>query len=221
VTVTTTISARQENHGPDLVSSVNTPHLDYGWIPASHLKPGMHLKTPDGRSAVVVGGSVPAVHDGWMWDLTVPGNNDHDFYVGAHATYVLVHNVDDPQCDLAQQASSLADRQVRPPGEGDPRTVAVLRTLSGGTYEGVSGSGVAPADSVQEALDSVPEDIRPGFHGECAEIQCISQAVQAEDPVEGGDMAAARVRGPNSPAHGTPIEPCASCAWVMGRFGIG
>ena len=33
----------------------------------------MHLKTPDGQVAVVVGGSVPAVHDGWMWDLTVPG----------------------------------------------------------------------------------------------------------------------------------------------------
>ena len=41
----------------------------------------MHLKTPDGQTAVVVGGSVPAVHDGWMWDLTVPGDDDHDFYV--------------------------------------------------------------------------------------------------------------------------------------------
>jgi len=56
---------------------------------------------------VVVGGSVPADHDGWMWDLTVPGNNDHDFYVeaaqssesghaytseNAIATSVLVHN---------------------------------------------------------------------------------------------------------------------------------
>ena len=39
------------------------------------------LQGPDGQPAVVVGGSVPAVHDGWMWDLTVPGNNDHDFYV--------------------------------------------------------------------------------------------------------------------------------------------
>jgi hypothetical protein len=29
----------------------------------------------------VVGGAAPKVHDGWMWDLTVPGNNDHDFYV--------------------------------------------------------------------------------------------------------------------------------------------
>lgn len=63
----------------------------------------MHLKTPDGRSAVVVGGSVPAVHEGWMWDLTVPGNGDHDFYVepavvspptraGPTAVPVLVHN---------------------------------------------------------------------------------------------------------------------------------
>ncbi len=68
------------------------PSLDYGWIPAKHLKPGMHFKTPDGQSAVVVGGSVPAVHDGWMWDLTVPGNNDHDFYVAVAATAVLVHN---------------------------------------------------------------------------------------------------------------------------------
>jgi hypothetical protein len=82
------------------------PYLHYGWIPANHLKPGMHLKTPDGQSAVVVGGSVPADHDGWMWDLTVPGNNDHNFYVlpapsngsdGAYhvvarTTPVLVHN---------------------------------------------------------------------------------------------------------------------------------
>ena len=55
----------------------------------------MHLKTPDGQTAVVVGGSVPAAHDGWMWDLTVPGNNDHDFYVlpaQAGDVPVLVHN---------------------------------------------------------------------------------------------------------------------------------
>jgi hypothetical protein len=88
---------RQENHDPDLVSAVNTPSQNYGWIPANHLKPGMHLKTPDGQVAVVVGGSVPAVHDGWMWDLTVPGNNDHDFYVTAGIVTVLVHNVDGDQ----------------------------------------------------------------------------------------------------------------------------
>ena len=74
------------SHGTSVIHTTSShlfwdPSLDYGWIPAKQLKPGMHLKTPDGQSAVVVGGSVPAVHDGWMWDLTVPGNNDHDFYV--------------------------------------------------------------------------------------------------------------------------------------------
>jgi hypothetical protein len=69
----------------------------------------MYLKTPDGLSAIVVEGSTPADHDGWMWDLTVPGNNDHDFYVAAvqqlgydvfytvpaDAALVLVHNSDE------------------------------------------------------------------------------------------------------------------------------
>src|ERR1044071_2061958 len=27
-----------------------------------------------------------------MWDLTVPGNNDHDFYVTAGTSDILVHN---------------------------------------------------------------------------------------------------------------------------------
>jgi hypothetical protein len=56
------------------------------------LSKGEHLKTPDGTLAVADGGTTPKVHDGWMWDLTVPGNNDHDFYVAVAATAVLVHN---------------------------------------------------------------------------------------------------------------------------------
>ena len=88
------------SHGTEVIHTTKNhlfwdPYPHYGWIPANHLKPGMHLKTPDGQSAVVVGGSTPAVHDGWMWDLTVPGNNDHDFYVMAAQggdVPVLVHN---------------------------------------------------------------------------------------------------------------------------------
>ena len=85
----------------------------------------MHLKTPDGQSAVVVGGSVPAVHDGWMWDLTVPGNNDHDFYVlpaepGSHRGYysvagdtaVLVHN-NTPGCGPVLSGPNPVPRAIR------------------------------------------------------------------------------------------------------------
>jgi RHS repeat-associated protein len=71
------------------------PYLDK-WVTANKLSKGEHLKTADGTVAVADGGTVPAGHDGWMWDLTVPGNNDHDFYVTSSATPILVHNCDDP-----------------------------------------------------------------------------------------------------------------------------
>ena len=77
-TVTTALSACPEVDDRSFVSAVNTPSLNK-FLPASNLKPGTHLKTPDGQTAVVVGGSVPADQDGWMWDLTV--QDDHDFYV--------------------------------------------------------------------------------------------------------------------------------------------
>jgi Pretoxin HINT domain len=51
------------------------------WAKAASLKYGTYLRTPDGGTAVVAGGYVPRQRSGWMWDLTVPGNNDHDFYI--------------------------------------------------------------------------------------------------------------------------------------------
>jgi hypothetical protein len=68
------------------------PYLHY-WDNANKLSKNEHLKTVNGTVAVVVGGT-PNQHDGWMWDLTVPGNNDHDFYVAVRDTQVLVHNTD-------------------------------------------------------------------------------------------------------------------------------
>ena len=44
---------------------------------------GHALRPPAASHAASSAASPPAVHDGWMWDLTVPGNNDHDFYVVA------------------------------------------------------------------------------------------------------------------------------------------
>jgi hypothetical protein len=82
-------------------SGLKSEHLTHAslnkWLPASNLTSGEHLKTANGQAAVVVGGSVPVVHGGWMWDLTVPGNNDHDFYVAVGtAADILVHNTNGP-----------------------------------------------------------------------------------------------------------------------------
>ena len=84
------------SHGTAVIHTT-TNHLFWDpyrkqWRPASTLKKGEHLKTSDGTIATSDGGSTPKVRDGWMWDLTVPGNNDHDFYVQAATTAILVHN---------------------------------------------------------------------------------------------------------------------------------
>jgi YD repeat-containing protein len=119
-----TVSAVEVNHDTDLydltvkagggteVIHTTAAHLFWDpakkkWVKAAKLTKGEHLKAVHGQDAVAVGGTTPATHDGWMWDLTVPGNNDHDFYVlpakggvdvryyhvdGAGVTPVLVHN---------------------------------------------------------------------------------------------------------------------------------
>jgi hypothetical protein len=113
------------------------------WIPAKHLKKGEHLKTPDGSLAVADGGTTPKVHDSWMWDLTVPGNNDHDFYVlaGAHvdsyvssyagisASAILVHNID---CERATKNAGTIISNAR---NGIRRLLKAYQG-KGGNYQG-------------------------------------------------------------------------------------
>ena len=85
------------------------------WVPAAKLRKGEPLKTPNGIKATADGGTTPKVHDGWMWDLTVPGNNDHDFYVAVAATAVLVHNC----TEGGKIANNIADHAAERAQAGD------------------------------------------------------------------------------------------------------
>jgi Novel toxin 21/Pretoxin HINT domain len=62
------------------------------WVKAGKLKHGDRLRTSTGAVVTVVGGHSPKDGTGWMWDLSVPGGNDHDFYIDVATTAVLVHN---------------------------------------------------------------------------------------------------------------------------------
>jgi Pretoxin HINT domain len=62
------------------------------WVKAGALKYGDKLRAANGTIATAAGGTVPAGAADWMWDLSVPGGGDHDFYIDAAATAVLVHN---------------------------------------------------------------------------------------------------------------------------------
>ena len=68
----------------------------------------------------LTGATPPKVHDGWMWDLTVPGNNDHDFYVPS------IRHDSRPSSTTAQRAASRAAAEVYT--LRDPETGAVVRT---------------------------------------------------------------------------------------------
>jgi hypothetical protein len=92
------------------------------WVKAGSLRSGEALKAPGGAIAYADGGAVPPDHNGWMWDLTVTGGDDHDFYVDTAVATVLVHN-----CDPAAEGASIPDSTIiarggqgplKPPGEG-------------------------------------------------------------------------------------------------------
>ena len=146
--------AVKTGHGTAVIHTTSNhlfwdPSLNYGWIQAKQLKPGMHLKTPDGQVAVVVGGSVPAVHDGWMWDLTVPGNNDHDFYVSAGDTPVLVHNTD---CDPATAPLG----PVRPAGVGEDWTARTADNGQGTVWQKPGATGNADMTRIMNPTSRYP-----------------------------------------------------------------
>jgi hypothetical protein len=116
----------------------------------------MHLKTPDGQTAAVVGGSVPAAHDGWMWDLTVPGNNDHDFYVIAGYTPVLVHNSSCPtgfDYEGASQSGMRADK-----GGFTRAGREYAKHMGGSQLPTVTGNPAAISSAGQDMLNSILTD---------------------------------------------------------------
>jgi hypothetical protein len=74
-------------------------------------------------TATADGGTTPKIHDGWMWDLTVPGDNDHDFYVAITTTIAgLVHNC--PASDSGREQTVHAAERAADPSRLDPAAQA-------------------------------------------------------------------------------------------------
>ena len=70
------LNVKVNGHHQTINTTAN--HLFYDpaakkWVEASKLNKGEHLKTPNGMLATADGGTTPKDHEGWMWDLTVPG----------------------------------------------------------------------------------------------------------------------------------------------------
>jgi hypothetical protein len=152
------------------------------WVKAGALKYGTHLRTPDGSDTVTVAdGWVPSQRDGWMWDLTIPGNNDHDFYIDTIVGDVLVHNATlrcpngaTPPGDttlyrfgsgpettegLAEQSAKAADTpDVASDGENFPHGISTSTSLP----SGIASSGEYRVVQVQDLLDENFNVIKTG-----------------------------------------------------------
>ena len=122
-----------------------------------------------------------------MWDLTVP--DDHDFYVlsasalgydaGAKAPAVLVHNECSPE--LKAYANSLDQKSE---DIGAVSRLTTRQNPNGYFGHNMDRSGIGDVDwEARQAIDAAG-----GHHMGCAEIGCISDAFEAEDPMEGAMM---------------------------------
>jgi RHS repeat-associated protein len=101
-----------------------------------------------------------------------------------------------------------------------PATVGVLETKAGVEVPGGSGSQPTRPD-MQALLESIPQEARsPKHHGNCAEVNCVGNALdQGLDPT-GGRISTAKVRNPGHPDHGQPHDPCETCTWILRYFDI-
>lgn len=87
------------------------------WVKAGALKHHDRLRTSNGAVATVVSGHTPEGSAGWMWDISVPGGNDHDFYIDTAAATILVHNCS-PRFSLRQVGTKIADKFKEPVNYG-------------------------------------------------------------------------------------------------------
>jgi YwqJ-like deaminase len=135
-----------------------------------------------------------------------------------------------PRNNSRAAVEALADSYRGQLSSGGPRTVARLQT-GNGAFNGRSGYSGGMHPVVQQLVDANPGR----FNGACAECDAVSQALraaeartgqaittveQARQALAGSSLQTARVRGPNSTAHGTPIPPCETCQPLLDALGI-
>lgn len=92
-------------------------------------------------------GGIRAAQIGRMWDLTVPDDNDHDFYVAVATTAVLVHNID---CErVAQQTLGPNSGSGVSLGRGDSFTQEEQQLIN----ESGDTNGCSTCDATKSARD--------------------------------------------------------------------
>jgi hypothetical protein len=127
-----------------------------------------------------------------------------------------------PPRQASHRAREEADRQQR---NGRTNGTAEAVTTADGRHTAVSVSDhpnniYPPHREVARVLDSVPQNLRAPWHGNCALPQSLSRLLdQGIDP-RGGAVGAARIRAPGNPGHGAHNPCCNSCVSLRNEFDL-
>jgi hypothetical protein len=99
--------------------------------------------------------------------------------------------------------------------------VSGLVTRTGQVFRGSStragGPGRPTHPAVQRAADSVPIGRRSPYHGCCAEVNAVSNALNAGARVRGSVVATVEAAGRRA---GEVVNSCSSCTWILERLGV-
>jgi RHS repeat-associated protein len=92
-------------------------------------------------------------------------------------------------------------------------------SVNGQVFTGVSNQGPARVlnSTLDDALNAVSNPSK--YHGHCAEISCLNQALSAGVDPSGGTMRTVAI-GTSNPGHGLQKVACSSCAAVMKTLGV-
>jgi hypothetical protein len=139
----------------------------------------------------------------WAGRDSLRPNVDHDTYVVAGQTAVLVHNCGNgPSDDLLDYA----DQNI-----GKTNVASEVTASNGAT-----GYGVSTARASEELTPQVRKAVEAtGHHGGCAEIGALCDLKSQGAPLAGSDLFAVKVAGGSQgydyDEHGDPLEPCSAC----------
>ena len=156
------------------------------------------------------GGTTPMTHDGWLWDLAVPGNNDHDFYVSPASGDVAASMLQSAWTDPASGKDLMGARwyapsagdftsadtvQVSPdpdPAAGDPFAYAADNPL---TYTDPTGhliSAGSPATNPNYQADTAYANVFTQTYQRAGVTQAKANAAKAAAAVTAAKKAAAQ-----------------------------
>ncbi|QSB05073.1 polymorphic toxin-type HINT domain-containing protein [Natronoglycomyces albus] len=182
------------------------------WVPARNLEAGSWLQTSSGTWAQVEAvehrSETVTTHN-----LTVAGV--HTYFVQSEQAELLTHNqgssggCDDP---LQSYAESVRNE------EGN-RFAAEFTSPSGNTYYGRNNN-----DPLHPDVRAAQEKHLPAYEKGCAEMHCVSNALNSGDSVQGGNIRVVHTTNnqysQQRSGHGHVASPCRVCKAVLGDLMI-